>query len=143
ARDLFDSEQLLRIPNLDARRLRIAFVVYGAMNRKDWRTVSIGEVDLNAEEFAVQLIPMLRRNPAQERQNTIDYCERLVKNCRASLSTVLPLSDEELKFLELILDRGEVIPSLLTDDVELQQRILRQPLLEWKAQHVRQHKGRK
>ena len=39
ARDLFDSYRILGMDNLDYNLLRIGFVVYGAMNRKDWRTV--------------------------------------------------------------------------------------------------------
>jgi predicted nucleotidyltransferase component of viral defense system len=35
ARDLFDSHRILRMDDLDSHRLRIGFVVYGAMNRKD------------------------------------------------------------------------------------------------------------
>jgi predicted nucleotidyltransferase component of viral defense system len=44
ARDLFDSHRILNLTDLDLDRLRIAFVVYGGMNRKDWRTVSIKDV---------------------------------------------------------------------------------------------------
>jgi len=39
SRDLFDAHLLLTKGNLDYKRLRLAFVLYGAMNRKDWRTV--------------------------------------------------------------------------------------------------------
>ncbi len=48
ARDLFDSHILLHMENLDLDRLRTAFVVYGAMNRKDWRTVSTEDVNLDS-----------------------------------------------------------------------------------------------
>ena len=44
ARDLFDSHGILQMGNLDHDRLRTAFIVYGAMNRKDWRTVSATDV---------------------------------------------------------------------------------------------------
>ena len=50
---------------LNLERLRIAFVVYGAMNRKDWRTVSFGDVDFDAVELASQLIPTLRLGTIQ------------------------------------------------------------------------------
>ena len=40
ARDLFDCHHVLEMDSLHRDRLRIAFVVYGGMNRKDWRTVS-------------------------------------------------------------------------------------------------------
>jgi len=42
ARDLFDCHKVLYMDNIDRDRLRTAFVVYGAMNRKDWRTVLNG-----------------------------------------------------------------------------------------------------
>lgn len=37
SRDLFDTRELLRPGTLDSGRLRLAFVVYGAVNRVDWR----------------------------------------------------------------------------------------------------------
>lgn len=46
--------------NLDFERLRIAFVVYGGMNRKDWRTVNIEDVGFDVREFDSQLLPTLR-----------------------------------------------------------------------------------
>ena len=46
ARDLFDTRLILSMEDLDLKRLRIAFVVYGAMNRKDWRTISPDDVEL-------------------------------------------------------------------------------------------------
>ena len=35
SRDLFDARELLRT-DLDPTKLRLAFVVYGRLNRKDW-----------------------------------------------------------------------------------------------------------
>jgi hypothetical protein len=32
---------------IDSERLRISFVVYGGMNRKDWRTISIADVNFD------------------------------------------------------------------------------------------------
>ena len=51
ARDLFDSYKIFSMDNLDFKRLRLAFVVYGAMNRKDWRTVLIKDVDFDSAEI--------------------------------------------------------------------------------------------
>jgi predicted nucleotidyltransferase component of viral defense system len=56
-RDLFDSHQLLNHNDLEQKRLRLAFVVYGAMNRKDWRTVSLQDVDFAADELSHHLLP--------------------------------------------------------------------------------------
>jgi hypothetical protein len=57
------------------------------------------------------------------------------------LSAVLPFTDNERAFLDLLLDRGIVDAKILTRDVVLQQKIQKQPLLEWKALNVRRYKG--
>lgn len=64
SRDLFDAHQLLTQRKLDRDRLRAAFVLYGAMNRKDWRTVSVDDVSFEASELKNQLLPTLRNDYA-------------------------------------------------------------------------------
>ncbi|RLE04994.1 MAG: nucleotidyl transferase AbiEii/AbiGii toxin family protein [Bacteroidetes bacterium] len=59
ARDLFDCHRVFNMDDLERDRLRIAFVVYGGMNRKDWRTVSIEDVDFDPVELTRSLIPTL------------------------------------------------------------------------------------
>lgn len=141
ARDLFDGHRVLQIDDLDSNRLRIGFVVFGAMNRKDWRTISADDVEFDAMELARQLIPTLRANATEVREGLAEYGERLVRECRQGLSAVLPLTDSERAFLDLVLDRGVIDPALLTADASLQRRIQGQPLLEWKALNVKRHKG--
>lgn len=140
-RDLFDSHQLLNHEDLEQKRLRLAFVVYGAMNRKDWRTISLQAVDIAADDLSHRLLPLLRVSSAGADESPALYGKRLVKECRDRLSAVLPFTDSETEFLNLLLDRGEIVPSLLTSDKDLQERISRHPLLEWKALNVRQYKG--
>jgi predicted nucleotidyltransferase component of viral defense system len=141
ARDLFDSHRILHKENLDHDRLRIVFVVYGAMNRKDWRTVSVEDVNFESAELARQLIPTLRVTESAERESFDQYGARLVEECRQALSVVLPFSEKERAFLDLLLEQGEIDSTILTADSDLQQRIQKQPLLEWKAVNVRKHKG--
>ena len=43
----------------------------------------------------------------------------------------------EMKFLDRLLARGEIMPDLLTDDEGLRHHIRRHPLLEWKDLNVR------
>lgn len=50
-RDIFDARELLRRTDIDRRKLRLAFVVYGGLNRKDWRTVRIDDVTAEAAEL--------------------------------------------------------------------------------------------
>lgn len=140
ARDLFDSHAILQMRNLDKDRLRTAFVVYGAMNRKDWRSVSVEDVNFDEADLTRQLLPTLRISPLTSQKIGVDYGTRLVAECRQALSVVLPFNEAERAFFDLLLDRGEIDPTILTDDPILQERIQGQPLLEWKALNVRKHK---
>jgi hypothetical protein len=65
----------------------------------------------------------------------------IVKECRKGLSVVRPFTNAEREFLDLLLERGEIVATLLTGDKALRERIESQPLLEWKALNVRRHKG--
>ena len=141
ARDLFDCHRILDSDALQRESLRIAFVAYGGMNRKDWRTISVDDVDFDSAELARKLGPILRIRQPREREALSEYSARLAEECRRALSIVLPFTDAEHAFLDLLLERGEVDASILTTDVLLQQRIQAQPLLEWKALNVRRHKG--
>ncbi len=126
---------------LDPELLRIAFVVYGAAARKDWRTVSIEDVAFKPRELAGQLLPALRR-PVARVGAAAEYGRTLVDDCRNLLSAVLPLREREVAFLDLLLERGEIDGSILTGDAGLANRIRAQPLLRWKARKVRSRGGR-
>ena len=143
SRDLYDAHQLFMTCPMERDRLRLAFVIYGAINRKDWRMVSAGGVAANPRDVRSQLIPTLRREAMVAIERTEGWVTRLVDECREGLGTLLPLNDAEREFLDRLLDHGEVEPELLTTDGDLADRIRRHPGLEWKAQNVRQFKGGK
>ena len=139
ARDLFDCSNLFNLNGLDRKRLRLAFVVYGAMSRKDWRTVTPGDVDFDIADLDQKLIPTLRSS-AIERIQKDNFGKILVTDCRKILSGLLPFTENEMEFLDQVLDKGKIAPELLTDDADMQDRIRRHPLLEWKAMNVREFK---
>jgi len=140
ARDLYDCYQILSINGIKKDYLRIAFVVYGAINRKDWRTVSIEDLDFGIAELSRQLMPTLNIEILKKNTPPAQFGEKLLNNCRKSLSLVLPLKDKEMEFLNHLLDNGEIVPSILTSDKTLIRKIKKQPLLEWKALNVKQYK---
>ena len=119
ARDLFDSRLVFSVEGLDLQRLRIAFVVYGAMNPRDWRAVSVTDVDFDEAELSSQLLPALRIGTVPGTDAT-SYGDMLVDECREALSALLPLDDSELAFLDLLLDGGEIDATILTNDADLQ-----------------------
>jgi len=143
SRDLFDAHQLLTRTDLNKERLRIAFIVYGAGSRTDWRTLSVDSLQFDETELANRLLPMLRKNDLEDIGHPVEWAARLIGECKQSLRVVLPLSENEREFLNMILDYGEIAPELLTADAELAERIRLQTLLEWKAVNVRKYKVKK
>ena len=139
ARDLFDCSNLFHLEGLDRKRLRLAFVVYGAMSRKDWRTITLNDVDFDIADLDQKLIPTLRA-AGIERIQKDHFGKSLVADCRKILSGLLPFAENEMEFLEQVLDKGKIAPELLTDDADMQDRIRRHPLLEWKAMNVQEFK---
>ena len=139
-RDLFDANLLLAHGELDAARLRLGFVLYGAMNRRDWRDVRVEDIALDAKDVENQLIPVIRKDYLTDAERPRKWAERILKECRRGLRKVLPLAKEERAFLDRLLDHGEIEPFLLTSDPDMAQRVTAHPLLQWKALNVRQHK---
>jgi len=137
ARDLFDCSHLFRNGALEPERLRLAFVLYGAMNRRDWRTVAIEEVSLDIKDLEQKLLPVLRSKGAGT-GNAASFLGGLIRDCHHGLEELLPFTETEMEFLDRLLTRGEINPELLTADSDLQDRIRRHPLLEWKALNVRE-----
>lgn len=141
ARDLFDAARILEHVDIESTLLRTAFVTYGAMNRKDWRYVSIDDVDFDPVELGRQLMPMLRGGISETDLSPEEFGKRLASRCTELLGRVLPFTENEREFLDRLLDAGEIDAALLTDDSDLQSRIMNQPLLAWKALNVRAHRG--
>ncbi len=141
ARDLFDCRSISQSLNLDPKLLRIAFVAYGGMNRKDWREVSINDIECDPNNLTAKLIPTLHGSAVPTGLVASEYGQDLVSQCRAYLTSVLPLQGPELAFLDSLLDEGRIDGSLLTDNLELRRRIEVHPGLQWKALNVRKHKG--
>ena len=141
SRDLFDASRLLHVEGLDVAKLRLAFVVYGGISRKDWRTVSLDDVSVDVAEAHATLLPLLRGNDTPRRSELANWTRALVSNCHELLSMVLPLADSEREFLERLNGKGEIAAEMLTDDERLQNTIRVHPGLLWKALNVRQHRG--
>jgi len=141
SRDLFDVRELLAATTFDGGKLRLGFVVYGGVNRREWRTVAIDDVQVEPDEVDRKLVPLLRVGVAPVRTDLIKWTQRLVAECRDRLSVVLPLRADEIEFLDRLNDRGEIAPELLTADKSLQSTIRAHPGLRWKALNVRRHRG--
>ena len=65
--------------------------------------------------------------------------EPIANECRTALASVLPLRENEMRFLNRLLADGELEPEHLTLDADLASRTRRHPALLWKRLNVRKH----
>ncbi len=142
SRDLFDAHALLKRGDLDQERLRLAFIVTGAANRKDWRAVRIDDLRVDPGDVAARLSPLLMAERAPPRAEAGAWAEALLAEVKSGLEALLPLRPREIEFLARLNDHGEIAPDLLTADPEMQERLRRHPGLLWKAVNVRDYKAR-
>jgi len=141
SRDIFDARELLRRDDIDRGKLRLAFVVYGGLNRKDWRTVRVDDIAADALELKRELVPMLRAGVRPLDAEIPSWSQGLVRETRELMTAVLPLAEHELEFLERLNGAGDIAPELLTDDGAMQALIRDQPGLKWKALNVKKRLG--
>jgi predicted nucleotidyltransferase component of viral defense system len=141
SRDLFDARELLRRTTLDRAKLRLGFIVYGGINRRDWREITVDHVQASAEDVDSQLAPLLRRDVRPSKAAIPAWTEALVRETRDLMSAVLPLERHESDFLERLNGAGEIAQELLTADPAMQAIIHDHPGLKWKALNVKKHLG--
>ena len=141
SRDIFDARELLRRPGLDPAKLRLGFVVYGGVNREDWRTRSVEQIQTTPGDVHSQLIPMLRLDVRPAKNEAATWTETLVRETRALMAAVLPLAQHELEFLDRLNDAGDIAPNLLTGDPAMQAILREHPGLRWKALNVKKRLG--
>ncbi len=137
-RDIFDAHHLLTQFSLDNKQLRLALVVYSAINRKiDLRKISPQDVSANFDDLRMRLVPLLKRNEVNS-QSLASWAENLVQQSQKAFQRLLPLTNQETEFLNLLLDKGKVEPELLTDERFLIENIKNHPAIRWSAQNVQQ-----
>lgn len=141
ARDLFDARRILSIEGLDWKKIRAAFLAFGACARRDWRTVSIDAIEGDPQELRQKLMICLPRGHFGGKGEIDAWIEETVSLCRERLSFLFDLTESEREFLDGVLDRGEVNADLLDVPSDIRMRIAAMPMLAWKCRNVRKHRG--
>jgi hypothetical protein len=140
-RDLFDVREILSRKDLDVTKLRLGFVVYGGINRKDWRGVSVDDIQADPREIDRTLLSLLRADLVPPKEQIVRWTRLLVDDCRGHVSAVLPLAPNEREFIGRLNEKGDIVSELLTGDKAMQTLIRDHPGLKWKAQNVKKHFG--
>ncbi|ACR80008.1 nucleotidyl transferase AbiEii/AbiGii toxin family protein [Kosmotoga olearia] len=138
ARDFYDLYSLKNhIREIDWEKVKIAFVVYIGLNRKNLMEISEKDLVPDKKEIKKQLLPVL--NKSKLKIPFDELINEIVSASKEIVRTVFPLKDNEEKFLSLLNNEGKIVPELLTQDTKLIQRINLQPQLIWKAKNVLLH----
>lgn len=136
ARDLFDSHHLLTVSRTDQPRLRAAFVLYGAMNRRDWRTITPDDIEVDYRDARRNLFPLLVQHQLTRRKEQEEMLERLIGETRQALASLLPLDEIEHQFVHHLIEKGSIQPGLLELEPELAAHLEGHPALHWRAQQA-------
>jgi hypothetical protein len=141
SRDVFDAREIFRRAGLDRAKLRLGFVVYGGLNRVDWREITVEHVRTTAADVDSQLVPMLRLDVRPAKADIAAWTETLVRETRELMAAVLPLEANELEFLRRLNGAGDIAPEILTAEPAMQTIIREHPGLKWKALNVKKRLG--
>ncbi len=143
ARDHYDVAGLLasRTEVLASSAFRLALVCFLAAAREDLRGRRRAGAELVRNEVRTQLLPVLRRKPGEPIPDADELMTRIRDRLPAAVERMTNWSAGERRFLDRLLDEGELEPEHLSPEVGLQQRIRAQPMLRWKQRHVRERLG--
>lgn len=140
-RDMFDAVSLSKMEGLDEHKLRLAFLVYCAsMKCRDVRRIVPDDVTINLNKLHHNLMPTLANTHVPKGKER-EFGFLLVDECKKIAETLLSFADNEIAFLDLILDRGMVDASLLTADKDVQARIQSFPPLAWRCQKAKRNRA--
>jgi predicted RNA-binding Zn ribbon-like protein len=142
-RDAFDAWQLLEIaPDLlDRPALRLAFTVQAGSAREDLRAKRPDPTPVSARAIREELLPLLRAD-AHPLDGDPDRLATILTQVRQAVATtLLAWRKPEREFLDRLIEQGEIVPAVLTADPVLRDRVAKQPMLQWKALHVRRLRG--
>ena len=139
ARDLFDARRILELPDLDWRLIRAAVLAFGGSRKEDWRRASVADIGGDPRELREKLAICLPQGTFKDAGGMQSWIEESVALCRARLVGLFDWSPGEQRFLDALIDKGEIDPSGLDAPAEVIGRIARMPMLAWKAQNVAAH----
>lgn len=132
SRDLFDTYYLFTQSKLDTTKLRLAFVVYIAMTTIDISKLNNYQLQYNLLDIRNKLLPVLRQQKLPRKSVELKkWADNLLDKIKEQMTMILPLQAEEQKFIELIREKGDIRPDLITSDNNLQETILNHPAIKW------------
>ena len=132
SRDLFDAHYLMTKTNLDMKKLREAFVVYLAMTKINLSSLVPEFIEYNLTDLKNRLRPvMYQQSLAKTLPQLKQWATTMVTELQQALSKILPLSENEIMFIQEVRTVGKISPELITPDTVLAKKIATHPSIHW------------
>ncbi len=141
ARDLFDARRILSIDGLDWTLIKAAFLAFGASGAVIGEPCQPRPSRGDPRELRQKLAICVPRDRFAAKGEVDAWIEETVALCRERFAFLFVMTANESEFLDSVLDRGEVNADLLDVTPEVRARIAAMPMLAWKCQHIRKHRG--
>ncbi len=143
-RDAFDAVNLLQsCPGLlDDPGFRLAFLCTLAGGRGDPRHLAPHDPRPDIRAVEQQLLMMLHQPHNAGSRDATALCAQIRQELAGVAERLLAWSPSERRFLDRLHDEGEIDAASLCADPDVRDRILIQPMLLWKARHVRGYRRR-
>lgn len=134
SRDLFDAHYLFKSNLLVIAKLKPILIAYFAMTDVPIKSFSPASINYDLADVHSQLLPLLKQNSfPKNKPNAQKWLQQMVEELQYYLTSILPLDENEIKFIHDVRKNGKVTPALITQDEELATRIINHPAICWAA----------
>ncbi len=141
SRDLFDAHYLLTKCDIDAKKIRTAFVTYLAMTEIELPNLTPQYIEYKILDIRNRLFPVMRQLELPRGQPDLKkWATKTLNELHEALSIVIPLNEAEIEFISLIRESGEIKPQLITSDKHLIQTIQMHPAIIWVTKKAKMEK---
>ncbi|HAT6958153.1 TPA: nucleotidyl transferase AbiEii/AbiGii toxin family protein [Legionella pneumophila] len=132
SRDWFDAHYLLTQTPIDKNKLKLAFVTYLAMTKIEFSKLVPKQIDYDLTDLHNRLVPVMHQPSVSRNTRELkEWATARISELRQELSSILPLEEHEILFINKIRNEGIISPELITNDLEISQRIRNHPAINW------------
>lgn len=132
SRDLYDAHTLLTRVNMEKTKLRLIFVVYIAMTGIEVSTLIPDTIQYDLTDLKNRLFPVLhQKGLPRSLPDLKTWVNKLLIELKDSITIILPLEKHEIEFIQLIRKSRVIKPELITDDLEIANKVKTHPAVLW------------
>lgn len=134
SRDLFDAHHLFKSNLLSIKKLKPVLIAYFSMTDVPTQSLSTEAINYDLADVYSQLLPLLNQHSfPKSRKEATGWILQMVEELKQYLSYILPLNEDDIRFIDGVRKRGEIDPYLITQDIYLARRIESHPAIFWAA----------